>query len=140
VAARCAGPAEEEAGKERGQAFRRAASHGRLIYQQRCVQCHQADGQGQGKVYPPLAQADYLLEDMGRAACVVRYGLKGKILVNGKDYNLAMIGYPELRKQEIAHVLTYIANAWGNDYGLVTRAMVDSALQQCSQPMPKQAR
>lgn len=124
----------------RSRSFRRAASEGRLLYQQHCIQCHQADGQGQGRVYPPLAGADYLLQDWDRAACIVRYGLQGPIWVNGQDYNLKMIGYPQLRTRQIAQLLTYIGNSWGNEAGLIPASQVAQALDSCSgmvQGVPK---
>ena len=49
---------------------------GAKVYATYCANCHQQDGKGLASLYPPLAGSDYLLEDMARAACIVKNGTK----------------------------------------------------------------
>jgi nitrite reductase (NO-forming) len=84
-----------------------------------CFACHGQEGKGIPKVFPPLAGSDYLKADKDRAIRVVSKGLTGPITVNGVVYNNAMPAQ-NLSQEEIADVLTYVMNSWGNDFGRVT--------------------
>lgn len=103
-------------------------AHGQTIYQQSCVACHQATGAGIPNVFPPLAAADYLNEDLQRAIEIVKHGMDGEIVVNGEVYNSVMPPQ-NLSDQEIASVLTYIYNNWDNEPQDITRDMVKEALK-----------
>ena len=54
-------------------------------------------------------------------------GMSGPISVNGVEYNGVMPGFGYLNDAEIAALLTYALNAWGNDGGSVTAAQVAQA-------------
>ena len=94
-------------------------AEGKKVYAGSCFMCHQMEGQGVGGVFPPLAKADYLMQ---RATSKNRedlihiplQGLTGKITVNGTDYNSVMPPVSNLSDQDVAAVLTYITNSWGN--------------------------
>lgn len=87
---------------------------GKEVYQNFCLNCHMANGEGIEKVYPPLANSDYLKNNLEASIRATKYGLKGKIIVNGKVYNniMAPMG---LSDQEVADVMNYISNSWGNN-------------------------
>lgn len=104
--------------------FEEKLQHGERIYTQACLACHQATGAGIPNAFPPLAESDFLNEDVARAIQVVRHGLTGEITVNGNIYNSVMPPQ-NLSDQEIASVLTYIYNNWGNNKTEVTTKMVD---------------
>ncbi len=87
---------------------------GKQIYMQLCFACHMPDGKGLPAVFPPLAQSDYMMADRARAVRIVTKGLTGPITVNGQNYNSAMPP-ADLSEQQIADVLTYVTNAWGNE-------------------------
>jgi mono/diheme cytochrome c family protein len=93
---------------------------GKKIYTLQCAACHQATGQGVPGAFPPLAGSDYLLEDKQRAINVPLKGLTGKVTVNGQDYNSAMPSFAHLKDEEIAAVMTYVMQAWGNEGPEVT--------------------
>ncbi len=95
-------------------------ARGKQVYMQVCFACHLPDGQGLPQVFPPLAGSDYLLEDKGRAIRVVLNGMTGPVTVNGETYNSAMPPQDQLNEEQVADVLTYILNAWGNDGGTVS--------------------
>ncbi len=89
-----------------------------------CAACHQPEGQGISGAFPPLAGSDYLLDDPNRAIGVVLNGLAGEISVNGVAYNGVMPGV-RLSDEDVANVLTFILNSWGNDGGEVTPSQVN---------------
>jgi len=99
---------------------------GKTIYDRNCLACHQADGQGVKAAFPPLANSDYLNADKKRAISVVKNGLSGEITVNGEKYNSIMppLG---LSDEDIANVLTYIYNSWGNSKQIVSPEDVKAA-------------
>jgi len=101
-----------------------AASSGSKVFAAACVACHQADGKGLPGAFPPLAGSDYLEADPKRAIGVVLHGLTGPVTVNGKEFNSVMPPMTQLSDTEIADVLTYVMNSWGNDFGVVTAADV----------------
>jgi nitrite reductase (NO-forming) len=76
--------------------------------------CHQLDGTGLPQVFPPLAQSDYLMADKTRSIGVVLRGLSGPITVNGQPFNGVMPPQVVLSNEQIADVLTFIRNSWGN--------------------------
>ncbi|MFY0599687.1 MAG: cytochrome c [Cyclobacteriaceae bacterium] len=101
------------------------------IYSLYCANCHQKEGQGLANLFPPLAGSDYLLSDLERAACVIKKGLVEEIEVNGKKYNQMMPPNDHLTPLEVAEVLTYITNSWGNEKGLIGVKDVESWLSAC---------
>ena len=103
---------------------------GAKIYSTYCNNCHQQDGMGLAALYPPLAGSDYLLQNIPRAACIIKNGQQKEIQVNGVTYNQLMPAHP-ITNLEIAEVLTFIANAWGNDEGLIGVKDVDKWLLEC---------
>jgi len=102
-------------------------SAGEAIYKTTCLACHQATGEGLPNVFPPLAKSDYLMEDKIRAIKQVKMGSDGEITVNGTKYN-GVMPPQALDNQQIADVLTYVMNSWGNEGGEVTIEEVDAAL------------
>lgn len=89
-------------------------ARGKQVYMQTCFVCHQTEGQGIPEQIPPLAKSDYLKSDKNRSIRTVLQGLNGEIVVNGKKYNGVMIPMNNLSDHEIANVLTYVRNTWGN--------------------------
>lgn len=96
---------------------------GKQIYGQTCFACHQSEGQGIPNAFPPLAKSDYLNADTNRAISTVIHGLTGEITVNGAKFNSVMTSQ-NLKDQEIADVLTYVYNSWGNNKTRVTAEQV----------------
>ena len=90
---------------------------GKEIYEDFCLQCHMANGEGVKGAFPPLAKSDYL-NDIDQSIHAIKYGLKGPIKVNGVSYNGNMINQG-LDEEEIADVMNYILNNWGNSSTLI---------------------
>lgn len=87
---------------------------GQTVYTNYCISCHMSNGEGVPSVFPPLAKSDYLLEAPEHAIRAIKYGLQGEITVNGVTYDnyMAALG---LSDQEVADVMNYILNSWGNE-------------------------
>ncbi len=87
---------------------------GKQVYMNTCFACHQAEGQGIPNAFPPLAKSDYLNADVKRAIGIVLNGKTGEITVNGSKYNSVMTKQT-LTDEEVADVMTFIYNSWGNN-------------------------
>lgn len=96
---------------------------GKEIFGTTCFACHQSEGQGIASAFPPLAKSDYLNADPKRAIKTILHGLSGEVTVNGKKYNNIMPSQ-NLSDDEIANVMTYIYNSWGNNKTDITPEMV----------------
>ena len=88
-------------------------TNGSLIYNDFCYRCHGVNGEGQDNLIPPLKSSDYLLKNISLSIAGLKYGLKGEIIVNGKAYD-GYMAYQGLDNEEIADVMNYILNSWGN--------------------------
>ena len=88
---------------------------GKEIYNDFCVQCHLDNGEGVSGVFPPLAKSDYLLNNIEMSIRGLKYGLSGPIVVNGEEYDGVMQNQG-LDNLEIADVMNFILNTWGNEY------------------------
>jgi nitrite reductase (NO-forming) len=86
---------------------------GRRVFMQTCFACHQPTGLGLPGVFPPLAKSDWLMADPDRAIAAVVKGLSGQVTVNGKNFNGVMPPVP-INEEQVANVLTYVRNTWGN--------------------------
>ncbi len=93
---------------------------GSVLYRGTCSVCHQDNGAGIPAVFPPLAGSDYLMSDRQRAIGIVLNGLSGKISVNGIDYNSIMPPMSQLTDDEVANILSFTMNSWGNSGAVTT--------------------
>lgn len=89
-----------------------------------CQGCHGVTGGGQPGLIPPLAGSEWVTGGTERIARVVLHGLSGPVSVKGATYNGIMPPQGTLSDKEIAYVMTYIRNSWGNQGSLVTQEMV----------------
>lgn len=107
-----------------------------------CFTCHQPNGQGIAGQFPPLADSDWVLGDKERLIKISIYGLMGEIEVNGVKYNNVMVppGIPpgSLTDNQIADVLTYIRNDWGNSASSVSAEEVATVRESIKGRAPMQ--
>jgi nitrite reductase (NO-forming) len=104
-----AGPAED---------LEAVLARGKAVYNRTCVACHQPDGKGIAKVFPPLEKSDYLIAHLDDVIHGVIYGQQGPMTVNGVEYNLVMP--PQmLNDQDTADAVTYVLNSFGNPGGRI---------------------
>lgn len=98
---------------------------GKEVYELSCQNCHMENGEGMPDVNPPLAKADYLKKPTDLLINIVLKGQSDEIVVNGKKYNTIMPALDYMDDVQIADVLNYVRNSWGNKIpGTVTPAMV----------------
>ncbi len=99
-------------------------AQGKNVFESNCLACHQANGEGVANAFPPLAKSDFLNADHNRAINILLHGRSGPITVNGKNFDSVMPAIA-LNSGQIANVLTYVINSFGNNGGQVTPAQVD---------------
>jgi mono/diheme cytochrome c family protein len=87
---------------------------GKKVYDQYCLACHQADGGGVPRLNPPLQKTDYVVGDKKRLINIILKGLNDPIEIKGEEYVNPMASHAHLSDQQIADVLTYIRNNFGN--------------------------
>lgn len=98
---------------------------GKEIYTDFCIQCHGANGKGDGKNFPPLDGSDWLKKKRKQSIHAVKFGQSGEIIVNNKKFNNTMPPMG-LSNKEIADVMNYIMHSWSNKSGKkVTEAEVE---------------
>jgi mono/diheme cytochrome c family protein len=86
---------------------------GKRLFTSICAACHQTTGLGIPNTFPPLAGSDYLNADKNRAIKTVINGRQGEVIVNGRKFNNSMPSFP-LSNDDIANVLTFVYNSFGN--------------------------
>jgi mono/diheme cytochrome c family protein len=96
-------------------AFEPDAAKGEKLFLANCAACHQATGLGVPGAFPPLAKSVWVTGSEDRLVKAILAGLAGEIEVNGVKYNGNMpnIG-AGLKDAQIAHIATYVRQAWGN--------------------------
>jgi mono/diheme cytochrome c family protein len=102
---------------------------GRQLYLTMCAGCHGSDGGGQPRFAPTLIGSDWVLGDEKRLALILLHGMEGPLEVNGKRYDApeilpVMPSHSTMDDADIASILTYIRNAWGNAGPAVSRRTV----------------
>ena len=102
--------------------------HGKEIYNDFCIQCHGANGKGDGVKIPPLSGSDWLTKKRKESIHAVKFGQNGEIVVNKKRFNNIMPPMG-LSNQEVADVMNYVMTSWGNKQKKkVTEKEVESVL------------
>ena len=109
--------------------FNQYMLEGKNLYTINCTNCHQQDGSGLGKLIPPLASADYLKNNLAASVYGIKYGMEGEIIVNGISYNQPMPANPNLKNLDLAQIMTYIGNSWGNELGLIETEQIVKMLE-----------
>jgi len=92
---------------------------GQAVYGRTCAVCHQLNGQGMPGSFPPLDRT-IVAGDKARLIRLVLHGMSGPITVQGRSYNNVMAPWKSLHDRDIAAVLTYVRQRFGNGAGAVT--------------------
>ncbi|MGY4536393.1 mono/diheme cytochrome c family protein [Mucilaginibacter sp. UYNi724] len=122
--ASCQSDAEQE--------FKRYYTGGAAIYKTNCQNCHGARGEGLSSLIPPLTDTAYLNKNRHQLGCFIKYGIKETIItVKGKAYEGAMPANVDLPAIDVAKVLTYVGNSFGNKMGTISVNEVDGDLAKC---------
>ncbi|RMG19932.1 MAG: cytochrome C [Bacteroidetes bacterium] len=97
-----------------------ALQAGKQVYDFYCMACHQDNGLGVSGMNPPLAGTDWVTGDKQRLIRVILNGMNEPIEINGETYQNAMASHRHLTDQQIADVLTYIRQSFGNNASAVS--------------------
>jgi mono/diheme cytochrome c family protein len=100
---------------------------GKKVYEATCLACHQANGGGVPDLNPPLKKTKWVLGDKTTLIKVVLNGMDEEVEINGKYYENTMPPQSTLKDEQIADVLTYIRNSFGNKADAVTPEDVKKA-------------
>lgn len=107
------------------QKLNESIKRGKEVYILFCQNCHMEDGMGTPDINPPVARTDYIKKPARTLIGIILKGQSGEVIVNGKKYNTDMPAQEYLTDEQIADVLNYTRNSWGNKVpGIISPAMV----------------
>lgn len=110
---------------------------GKVVYENNCLSCHQANGQGVPGVFPPLVGSEWVVGSPETLVQIILYGLQGPLQVAGTNYNGAMPAWKDvLRTEEIAAVATYIRQLAPNRSEAVSPQLVTQIKQTDARTKP----
>lgn len=102
---------------------------GKKIYDTKCVTCHGPEAKGSGMAYPSLVGSKWALGETERLGLIILNGLRGPVS-DGKEYTNVMTSQAPLTPEELAGVMTYVRNNFGNQKGdVVTVEMAKNAMK-----------
>lgn len=107
-----------------GQGLQASLVRGKQVYLEQCLACHQADAGGVQNMNPPLIKTKWVLGDKTTLVQVVLKGMTGPVDIDGDTYQNVMAPHSDLTDRQIADVLTYVRNNFGNKASRVTAAEV----------------
>lgn len=99
-------------------------ARGQIVYRKVCLSCHMADGGGVPRLNPPLIKTSYILGDKSKIIYIVLHGMADRVPIEDEYYSNNMAPHTDLSNQQIADVLTYVRNSFGNKASAVTVAEV----------------
>lgn len=102
---------------------------GSQLYLGNCAKCHGREGEGFLKLYPPIRNSRFLNEDVFKLPCIIRYGLKGEIVVEGHTFNQIMPAIQQLSSEQINDTMRFMQNQWNHP---VTELTVNKWLEECN--------
>jgi mono/diheme cytochrome c family protein len=111
----------------KGSSMAASMAGGKAVYTKICLPCHQADGGGVQRMNPPLINTIYVKGDKTKLVDILLKGFSEDVEINGNYYSNTMPAVDFLKDQEIADVLTYVRNSFGNKNGAITVAEVKKA-------------
>ena len=99
-------------------------TRGKIVYATNCLACHQADGSGVPNMNPPIIKTSWVLGSKTVLIQQILKGSNGKVEIDGETFHNTMPAQAHLTDQQIADVLTYVRNSFGNKASIVTPAEV----------------
>jgi len=110
--------------------FKRYYTSGSLVYQSHCQNCHGSQGEGLKGLIPPLSDTSFMRSNLTRLPCIIKNGLKGKIEIDHRSFEGEMAKI-DLNPMELAQVITYVNNSFGNQLGMTGYEEVITDLNTC---------
>lgn len=105
--------------------------NGKGLYEKKCQSCHGADGTGLGTLYPPLTDTTFLRKNRSKLVCIIRNGMSDSIIINNVSFKGNMPGDNDMANIDIAQVITYITNSFGNTQGIYGLDSLEKDLNTC---------
>jgi len=105
---------------------------GEKLYQSNCQNCHASDGTGLGRLIPPLAN-NFILQNKKKSICGIKFGWRGALVVDGTTYEGQMPANKRLTNLEIAEIITFVTNSWGQQSGITLAIEVERAIAKCTE-------
>ena len=93
---------------------RATMERGKKVYTQYCMACHQVDGSGVPGLNPPLEKTPHVLGSKTTLIKIILKGMNTHEEINGETYSNIMAPHDHLTDQQIADVLSYVRNSFGN--------------------------
>lgn len=94
-----------------------------------CAKCHGREGEGFLKLYPPIHNSRFLKSNLSQLPCIMRYGLRGKITVEGTEFNQIMPGNERLSPDDMRHIISSLQKRWNHP---VSELSVKEWLNNCN--------
>ncbi len=113
-----------DAGILRQDEFKASMARGKIAYESYCLACHQGDGKGVPGMSPTLVKTKWVLGDKKKLIDILLKGMDEEIEINGEIINNVMPAQAMLSDQEMADVLTYVRNSFGNKASAISVAEV----------------
>lgn len=105
---------------------------GKDLYETYCQNCHGAKGEGLGELAPPLTDSVFLKNNVTQLACIIKNGANKEMVVHGKKYEGKMPAFEKMKDIDVAQVITYVTNSFGNKQGIYQYNRVTNDLQNCN--------
>ena len=97
---------------------------GKKVYDQYCMPCHMPDGSGVPRLNPPLIKTTYVIGEKKRFIEIVLKGFDEQVEIEGEYYTNVMAPHDFLTDEQVADVVTYVRNSFGNKASIATPAEV----------------
>ena len=104
---------------------------GERLYNSYCENCHMENGQGLGKLIPPLQDSDYYLSEYENLLCVITKGMSKEIVVNDVYYKEQMPAVTHLTTAELSNLINYMNSKWYPNKSLVTPVNIKETFSSC---------
>lgn len=117
-------PATKVSTTASGGSLKTSITRGQSVYTKYCLTCHQVDGSGVPNMNPPLIKTKWTLGSKTVLIQQVLKGSSGKVEIDGDTFSNTMPPLKTLTDQQIADVLTYVRNSFGNKASAVGVAEV----------------
>ncbi|WP_181304039.1 cytochrome c [Rufibacter sp. XAAS-G3-1] len=111
--------------------FTQRGDEGELLYGRHCASCHLENGEGLRGIIPPLVNSDYTEKNRDILACLIRQGIKGPIMVNGRQYNQDMPGNPRLTEADLTNIINYMQKEFKSPAERVSLGEIREQIKNC---------
>jgi mono/diheme cytochrome c family protein len=106
-------------------------TNGRDLYVKHCQNCHGEQGEGLENLIPPLTDTTYLKNNRNKLVCYIKNGMSEKIYVDGREFHDKMPAHEEFTDIDLAQLVVFISNSYGNKQGMYSTKEVAADLKTC---------